>query len=443
MTFTLAWLAASFVFSLLLWNRPAVVLSAVVLSRILIPGLAEGFLTPVLHPAMYLLVAHMAVQAVFAWPRFLRALRAPGIVWMLTLLAVTALVMLDGLNPFGRGPIGTAVVAFQIVLLPVLMFLLIRDEVRHRPSSLGWFVHPLLVVSVFEAVLAIAQVEQERAILWEELLSNSWFLRGDQISRAVGTLGHGIQVGTLMSAATVLTVFVRYVWLRFGLIVLFIYATLVAEARVGLVISLFGAVVVLLVSLVRRPLASAVWGALAAMGLLRALNSEAGLALQRKFVDDGSSTQLRVVAADWFLERWSEFSLVGFQGPRDLREDGYLASSLENGYFIFAMSFGVLCAVLYLLLQLGTLLRAVTPRAGRGRSAALAFAAVAMLVAGVGSSAFMAQGPDGFLFWALCGMAYADARHIRLRPTEPSAASERQSLASGAVPSSQAAPVRP
>jgi hypothetical protein len=436
-------MTGSLLFALVFWNRPAVVLSAVVAVRILVPGMAEGFLTPVLHPAMYLLVAHTAVQAVFAWPRFLRALRAPGIVWMLTLLAVVSLMMLDGLNPYGRGLIGTAVVAFQIVLLPVLMFLLIRDEVRHRPSSLGWFVYPLLLVSVFEAVLAIVQVNVERAIFWEDLLSNSWFLRGDQISRAVGTLGHGIQVGTLMSAATVLTVFVRYVWLRFGLIVLFVYATLVAEARAGLVVSLLGAVVVLLVSLVRRPIASAMWGTLAGGALLRVLNSEAGLALQRKFVDDGSSTQLRVIAAEWFLERWPEFSLVGYFGPRNLREDGYLGSSLENGYFIFGVSFGVLCAVLYLLLQLGTLLRAVTPRAGRGRSAALAFAAVAMLVAGVGSSAFMAQGPDGFLFWALCGMAYADARHIRLGPTEPSAASERLSLASGAVPSSQAAPVRP
>lgn len=109
-------------------------------------------------------------------------------------------------------------------------------------------------------MLAIVQVNVERAIFWEDLLSNSWFLRGDQISRAVGTLGHGIQVGTLMSAATVLTVFVRYVWLRFGLIVLFVYATLVAEARAGLVVSLLGAVVVLLVSLVRRPIASAMWG---------------------------------------------------------------------------------------------------------------------------------------------------------------------------------------
>ncbi|MBD4581891.1 hypothetical protein GUG60_22250, partial [Xanthomonas citri pv. citri] len=80
----------------------------------------------------------------------------------------------------------------------------------------------------------------------------------------------------------------------------------------------------LLVSLVRRPIASAMWGTLAGGALLRVLNSEAGLALQRKFVDDGSSTQLRVIAAEWFLERWPEFSLVGYFGPRNLREDGYL-----------------------------------------------------------------------------------------------------------------------
>ncbi|MEU4182968.1 hypothetical protein [Micrococcus luteus] len=405
MTLALMVMTGSLLFALVFWNRPVIVLTAVVAVRILVPGMAEGFLTPYFHPAMYLLMAHVAVQAVFAWPRLRRALRLP-IPLVLLVLFLAGWMLLNSLADYGGGLLDGALSLVRLLALPLLLFLLIRDEVGIRPRSERMLVWTLHVLGVAQVVLGQMQMNVNEALVYENLYRQAWWW-DEYVYRALGTVGHGIQLGFFLAALIFLTLRLRQVSLRIVLSCVYLYGILLAEARLALIFALIASVIVLTASLFHRPVATLVWAAIAGSAAVPAiLVSEAYVSVLTKFEDDQGSNELRLQAFQWAGEHFREFLWTGYAGTHDLSGAGLIGSSLENGYLIFGLSYGLFAAAVLALVHVTLAVGPVVAR--RQGSVALPASLAAILTIGAffGSSSFMAQALEGITVYVFAALGW-------------------------------------
>ena len=405
MNLALMVMIGSLLFALVFWNRPVIVLTAVVAVRILVPGMAEGFLTPYFHPAMYLLIAHVAVQAVFAWPRLRRALRLP-IPLVLLVLFLAGWMLLNSLADYGGGLLDGALSLVRLLALPLLLFLLIRDEVRIRPRSERVLVWTLHVLGVAQVVLGQMQMNANEALVYENLYRQTWWW-DEYVYRALGTVGHGIQLGFFLAALIFLTLRLRQVSLRIALSCVYLYGILLAEARLALIFAVIASVIVLTASLVHRPVATLVWTAIAGSVAVPAmLASEAYVSVLGKFEDDQGSNELRLQAFQWAGENFRGFLWTGYAGTRDLSGAGLIDSSLENGYLIFGLYYGLFAAAVLALVHVTLAVGPVVAR--RHGFVALPAALAALLTIGAffGSSSFMAQALEGITIYVFAALGW-------------------------------------
>ena len=424
MTLALMVMTGSLLFALVFWNRPVIVLTAVVAVRILVPGMAEGFLTPYVHPAMYLLMAHVAVQAVFAWPRLRRALRLP-IPLVLLVLFLAGWMLLNSLSDHGGGLLAGALSLVRLLALPLLLFLLIRDEVGIRPRSERMLVWTLHVLGVAQVVLGQMQMNANEALVYESLYRQAWWW-DEYVYRALGTVGHGIQLGFFLAALIFLTLRLRQVSLRIVLSCVYLYGILLAEARLALIFAVIASVIVLAASLFHRPVATLVWSAITGSAAVPAiLVSEAYVSVLGKFEDDQGSNELRLQAFQWAGENLRGFLWTGYAGTRDLSGAGLIDSSLENGYLIFGLSYGLFAAAVLAFIHV---MLAVGPVMARrpGSLALPGFLATVLTIgAFFGSSSFMAQALEGITIYVFAALGWTGSyRRQSLHAVEGVAANE-------------------
>lgn len=405
MTLALMVMTGCLLFALVFWNRPAIVLTAVVAVRILVPGMAEGFLTPYVHPAMYLLMAHVAVQAVFAWPRLRRALRLP-IPLVLLVLFLAGWMLLNSLSDHGGGLLAGALSLVRLLALPLLLFLLIRDEVGIRPRSERMLVWTLHVLGVAQVVLGQMQMNANEALVYENLYRQAWWW-DEYVYRALGTVGHGIQLGFFLAALIFLTLRLRQVSLRIVLSCVYLYGILLAEARLALIFALIASAIVLTASLFHRPVATLVWSAIAGSAAVPAiLVSEAYVSVLTKFEDDQGSNELRLQAFQWAGENFREFLWTGYAGTHDLSGAGLIDSSLENGYLIFGLSYGLFAAAVLALVHVTLAVGPVVARQHWSVALPASLAAILTIGAFFGSSSFMAQALEGITFYVFAALGW-------------------------------------
>ena len=405
MTLALMVMTGSLLFALVFWNRPVVVLTAVVAVRVLVPGVAEGILTPFLHPAIYLLLAHVAVQVVFAWPRLRRSLRLP-VPFALLVVFLAGWMMFNSLSDYGGGLLAGALSLARLLLLPLLLFLLIRDEVATRPGSERVFIWTLHVLGMFQVLLGQMQMNANAALVYEDLYRQMWWW-DDYVYRALGTVGHGIQLGFFLAALILLTLRVRRVVLRMVLTLTYLYGILLAEARLALILALFATVIVMVGSLFQRPVATLIWSAAGGAAAAPAiLGSEAYARVVNKFGDDQGSNEKRLEAFQWASDHLDEFFWTGYAGTRDLMGAGVIESSLENGYLIFGLSYGLFAAAVLALVHVTLAVGPVVAR--RHGSVALPASLAAILTIGAffGSSSFMAQALEGITIYVFAALGW-------------------------------------
>lgn len=425
--FTLIWMPLCLVVALLWWNRPAYVLAGIVAARVLMPGMTEGIYTPFLHPAYWLLVTHLLVQLAFARPRLMRALRV-SLPMALLLVLLMGWMLANSLAAYGEGALRGVLTTARIVVLPMLLFLLIRDEVIARPRSERVLIGTLHVLGVFQVVLGQMQMNANEALVYENLYRQMWWW-DDYVYRALGTIGHGIQLGFFLAALVLFTLRVRWVVLRIALTLTYLYGILLAEARLALIFALIASAIVVVGSLFQRPVATLVWTAIGAAAAVPAiLASDAYASVGAKFDDDQGSNEKRLEALQWAGGHVNEFLWTGYAGTRDLMGVGVIESSLENGYLIFGLSYGMFAAAVLALFHVTLAVGPVVARRQGAVALPASLAAILTIGAFFGSSSFMAQALEGTTIYVFAALGWTGSyRWQSLSAVEGVAANEATS----------------
>lgn len=381
------------------------VVATIVLTFVFIPVQAEGRFTPVLHPGAYLGAIFIAHALVTGRHDARNILRRSWPVWV-ALCGLSAYATLDLVNPFGGTAYDTAFTLIKLLWAPAVIYLCVRVVTARAEAHQRVIIGSLVIAGLVQVWLANQQVTTKgRAGYWwrSAYAENSWWWN-DEFSLGLGTTGHTLQLGLFLAALVPLLFTLRAAWLRFTLAGAFIYGTTLATARASLVLSV-GAVIVLLLQSARRWFATAIGIALLAPFVGWFLASEGFRSTQQKFEADGGSAQLRRDAFTWAVQNRSDFMWFGYPGGRDLRGQGLLGSSLENGYLMAGLQFGLVFAGALLVFHLSAIL--IPLRNGMdGTRVALALSCLVTWVGFFGSSSFMTGALESWTWWVFLGLLY-------------------------------------
>ncbi|MBP2268320.1 hypothetical protein J3A64_003784 [Pseudarthrobacter sp. PvP004] len=419
MSTLIIWIGLSLVVSVVFVRRMHVVLAAVIVVRILVPGVVQNEIMPGLHPSTYLFLCFVLVQLAFAPSIFGRVIRSAG-VWPQAILGgIAAVMMTDVGNPGSAGLLDTTMFVLGIVWAPYYVFVFMRYSLRSIPGAGRVFLVTFTLLALVEAALSQLQVATGRTIVWESDFSKITYLTGklSELGSAIGTFGHGIQVGVFFAATIPLLSLIRSMLLRFTLAAVLLVTVPLAYGRMGLILTVIG-FVFLVISGGRKVLRTVLFAMVVSIALLASIQGIAGEKLLQKFEDDNGSAALRVAAFDWFWEHTGEFLVGGYPGSRDLKGEGTLGSSLENGNFMMALMFGILVVAAFFIFMVYLLLSQIDIKERESWPAVAA--AVLILVSINGYSSVGANSIDIHLFWFVLAMAsYRSSRrnpHVKGDP---------------------------
>lgn len=399
MMYSLAAFGSAFGLAALLRRHLAVCILLALVVRVLVPPVAVGPYFWKIHPTILMILAIALARLLFDTDDFVKMLRNRRLVLIMT-AGLFGYGMLDYLAG-NSALLSTLMLLTTMLVAPVLLYLLTLWSVAHEHHAVRIIAWPLIALSVGEVILGEMQITQHKALVWESAYRTSWWW-DDSMQRAVGTTGHGLQLGILMVVAVALMFTVPWVPLRIASIPVWIYGTMLGSARTSFVlVSILS--VVLVLSCLRKPI-QAIYSVLVVSFIaLTYFSSKAAVVqdLFDKFQNDGQSTNRRVAAIQYFTDHVDQFWFLGFKGPRDLREAGVLNSSLENGYLAQAMVFGVLFAVIFTLVCVGL---ALAPLRSARRTWFAVLGALACLIGFASGNSLLSSGIETIFFWVLAGM---------------------------------------
>ena len=400
MIYTAAALLAGVGLTLIFRNRMIWVLLIAFVVRIMVPPVTVGMYFWKTHPTITMLIGAWGTLFVVNTPRFFAIHRRYRLAFVVAtgLLAYGSLDYLGGLS----GLSNTLNLLSQVIIVPLIIYALTRDAIAERPQDGRYVLWLVLGAAVVEVVLGQSQINSGEALVWQEAYRQSWWWT-EPVTRAVGTLGHFLQVGVFMAMAAALLFGVRSVPLRLALAPVLLYGTIIGTARTGFVITLVLAVVLVLAAW-RQPLV-ALWSTISVglvAGLFYAANWERVDHLLQKFENDQNSTERRAEAVRFFTQHIGDYIFTGYQGPRDTKGAGMLNSSLENGYLAIAMTYGVLFGVLFTLFAVAL---AVAPLLRDARASGPAvLAAVVCLVGFASGNSLLSMGIEVMFMWLFAGL---------------------------------------
>ncbi|UKA49891.1 hypothetical protein LFT48_21105 [Arthrobacter sp. FW305-123] len=403
MSTLIVWIGLSLVFSAVFIRRIQIVLAAVIVIRILVPGVVQNEVMPGLHPSTYLFLCFILIQGAFAPRIFGQALRSAGAWPQIVLAAIAAVMMTDVGNPGSAGLLDTTMFIVGIVWAPYYVFVFMRYSIRSIPGAGKAYLVTFGLLALTEAVLSQVQVATGRPVVWESDFSKIW-LTGtvSELGTAIGTFGHGIQVGVFFAATMPLLALIKSMLLRFTLAAGLLVTVPLAYGRMGLILTVVGFMFLVVIG-GRKLLRSILFAAVVLAALLVSIQGVAGEKLLLKFEDDNGSAALRVAAFDWFWEHTAEFFVGGYPGGRDLKGEGTLGSSLENGYFMMALMFGILAVVAFFIFMVCLLFSQLDIKERDSWPGAAA--AMLIIVAINGYSSIGGNSIDIHLFWFVLAMA--------------------------------------
>lgn len=423
------WVAICVVVSALLLHRPQVLAYVSLILWVAVPGLSGHLLTgmtvgqgtpiPPVHPVTILSAIALALQFVFRGSNAAAAVgrhRAP----VLGLLVVSGFA--TGQTFLAGSPFGTALMIDQVVggvFLYVLVLIAAEgnDAVVPRMTSL-W-----VVLAASEGLIGLLVKTGAITQPYEsDFKAAAWYVL--DTGRQSATLDHPLALALFCATAVPLTAYVRNSLLQ--LIVLSGIATgvVVSESRTGLLLLVVGIVYLSLSSSqsVGRKFVIAV-GAVG--GGVYAASTTLFSATQDRFVQDSGSAAARSAARSAFLDNAQTYLVFGDgsgSSYRFAREQG-LITSLENGWLMYAIDFGVI-AVLILLLAL------VAPALRAGHRTSPTTASLLVMVTAVASYSSIATdtaaGPAMFMLAGLAASARASSIPLSTRaPRNPSFVPQR------------------
>lgn len=407
--YTAASFLAGFVLVALFPRKLAWILSAALLLRVVVPPAAIGIYFWKVHPTITMILGMALAAFLFGTNEFVQNLRRNSIFGG----AVLALCAYGSLDYWGGNSklLSISMLLTTILVAPALILMFARQVVGEDPRNLRVIAWPMVVMAIAQVVLGQMQLDEHKAIYWERAYQSSWWWSND-VTRAVGTTGHGLQLGILMTVAAIFVLTIPWVPVRMAIVPVLLYGTMIGSARTAFVLVILLSIVIIIASL-RKPfqtLFSVLCVTLLSIPFF-ASKSSVVTDLIDKFSNDGSSTERRVAAVQYFVDHMDQFIFLGYKGPRDLRESGVLQSSLENGYLAIAMTFGILFAVLF------TLLCVVVGTGGMFRSRSawyLGVGAIVQLIGFASGNSLLSSGIETIMFWAIAGLGLGVADRSRL-----------------------------
>lgn len=412
-------------------NHTVWVLGLIVALYLAVPSQADGLIVPFLHPGSYLTVALVLQHLVLRDRHELLRLGRPAWPVIVAFVAAMSLAMLDLLNPYDSDPGWVFSTVGRIFLMGFLLFPVTLVELRRRPQSRRTLAIILIGLAIFETVLVILQHQNDmqRFVFWQEYYRLSYWY-DDDFPIPMGTTGHPLQMAAFVSMCIPLLARLKSPIISVLIAGLLLYGCALATGRASTALAAAG-VIFLLVWHGRRWLAAVMAGGMVAVVGQKLWQSEGLLGLRSKVDDDQGSARLREDALRWAFEHMDEYIWFGYPGGHDLRGTGLLGSSLENGYLIAGLSFGMIFAVAIFAVHAMAVLR---PLFSGLKALPEVMATSFVWVGFVASSSFMAFAIDGRVFWVLAAMAWA--------VTYPVAVGDEQveAVAEAGMPGSMATP---
>lgn len=359
---TAVWFFVSLAVGIFLRKYPLFLLGLVVCTYALVPLAATG-LTLTLKPGDYTFIAFTLASFMWMKDDLYRVIRRHSV---LTVLAIVVSIFSLTTQYIGIGGLGSTVAwNLHIVVFPFMAYLVASAALLRNPQAERSLIYVLVLLSAFQLYIGYQQYETGEPIFWKSVFESQWWWGTNfTITQPVGTYGHWIPYAVSLSLLLAVTSRVksRLVWC--ALIGATLYVLTTTAARSGFVALALVLVAIIIRELTSRSPAKTLTLIIALpLFTLFAINlfaGEYGTILREKLEDDGYSTTYRLAAADWFWAHWREFILTGLPAGTDLRADGTLNSSLENGFYFYAVTCGMVAAGLLALLFITALLATLT-----------------------------------------------------------------------------------
>lgn len=364
--------------------------SVLVQSQLAVAGLS-------LHPgSMFMLLALL----VAAWQKRHR-LSIFVHDWFEVIIVIVGLCALGVVHIMLTGrTTGASYVADQIVV-PLSTVITIGLSLLDDPGKSEWLRRGVLGIALFEGVFANLQLLRGETILWDAAYATQdWY--ASMVPRFMGTLDHPLVLAMVLVSAVPLTLGVRRWWLRLPMISILLSAIFITQSRLGLIVAVGAAAVVLLFGEAGGRVRVAQWVVAAGLGVFAISGGLVEGTLDRFAVAD-DSTQARVDATDYFLGILPDHLWLGEGILRsfDVASRGGLGSSLENSLFMMIIDLGGVTTLLYYGLLIGLVVIGLARRSASGfvLAAGLAvFETFSFSALGLRSSAAP-------YLWVLVGMA--------------------------------------
>jgi hypothetical protein len=287
-----------------------------------------------------------------------------------------------------------------------------------------------VLLAAAEASFALVQWAAGSVLLYEQYYRTYTWFNLREYPRYMGTLDHPLTLALLIAMVVPLVPVLRRPVLIAAALPVLLVGVAVTQSRVGLVLALVGAAVVLLrarTTMLAKMLTAATVGVLVALAVQQAQLATGVLA---RFANDEGSSAARAAAWEYLSARWSDYLLMG-QGLGSsyaVASGGGLRTSLESAFLMYAVDLGLVLAVVYFGLQYHVVARAAAAR----REQTYVFAALVACVVPHTYSSLATESAAGVLVW--CGLALATAPLLRTRQRDRAAAAHGQgSPARGAV----------
>lgn len=391
-------LVGSALIAFALRNKLEYAVVAVIGARYFIPSSASVDFVPFLDPAVYLLAAVYLVQLIGNRAKLIRAFALSRV----ELFLLLALGLLAAANTFGQDVAAVNVISefVRIYFAPVLLYVLIRGLCIDGPQKILVVIYAYLGFAVAQSIMAIIQDQQGELVVWESAFRRLWGGVDGAFGRSQGFTETGLALGTSLLPAIAFCAWVRSALLKFAMSLLFLYAMMLSSSRAALIAGIILLIVIAIASagsVVRNILVLGV----AAASVAAFVASGGADVILNKFADDGDSTAKRIEAYTWFPQHLNEFLIFGYQGNRDFRVSQVLSSSLENAFFMAAVNYGLVFAVILLILLLFIAFRSLA----YGKFAIVAgIALIATVAVENTNSGFASLSFSGYALWMLAGI---------------------------------------
>lgn len=361
------WIAVCGTAAVAFRRRPFILVTAILALMFFVPTVGSPLITgqyggPLsLHAATWLIFWTLLVQVMFN-PTALATVISRNIYLFLVLTVVIAAGVLATRE--GRG--GGLVVLVDQVVAPVLLFVIIIAMGRSDPALFKKLRRVLLVLVAIVAVIALVQWSTHSVLFYEKGYQSQYWFTPKQ-SRWMGTFDQPLALSFALCTLGALLVGINRLTIQLPLLALFAAGVLTTQSRVGILIFLVVAVLVVLRSKAKFVAKAFMLCVLLGAGYLFSTSPLAEGVLGR-FVDDTGSSHAREAATKFFLDVWPQFILTGGGMTSSYRvgETAGLGTSLESSILMYSIDVGILFALLYFGTMVFIVLRGLSARVGGG-----------------------------------------------------------------------------